>query len=75
MDFKLSIWDRQNNITIYEPKSFINRSNSDQSIRNKLYNKKKSQDIIIDCEVEVIEHGDVSSNTSFVYYTKERLLK
>jgi len=72
MDFKLEVWDREDHAIHqrYHPvsKTRKHRSNS----RNKLYNKKQSEDIIIDVEVEVINE---EKSKECVYVQKERLLK
>ena len=75
MDFKLEIWDRENltnDIVEYSIRNSAKSKFLDRKLRNKLYNKKQSEDIIIDCEVEVINE---EKSKEFVYVQKERLLK
>ena len=70
MDFKLSVWDRENGYgsvvefkrSRFPEKNRINHPvpknhlvSSVGSFNNKLGNKNESRDIIIDCEVEVIK--------------------
>ena len=75
MDFKLCVWDRENQINDIVEHSVRNRVKNkflDRKLRNKLYNKKQSEDIIIDCEVEIINK---EKSKEFVCVQKERLLK
>ena len=69
MDFKLSVWDRKNGVITKQFDSFAKRRFLEKKSSNKLYNKKKSEDIIIDCEVEVI------NSREHVHVQRERLLK
>ena len=72
MDFKLSVWDRKNQISFHDPRVVVKDKFISNTLRDKIYNKKKSKDIIIDCEVEVL---DPVQSADFVYVKKERLLK
>jgi len=68
MDFKLEACSRENHVIYqrYKPVPGMKKS------RNKLYNKKQSEDIIIDVDVEVINED---KSKEYVYVQKERLLK
>lgn len=77
MDFKISVWDRKNNRIAYEAKSFSRNKKviPISEIRDKLYNKSKPEDIIIDCEVEVVNNYGSAEEAKTVYVQVERLLK
>ena len=70
MDFKLGIWDRENSLKYLE--NMLEKEISKNIIsRKNLYNKKKSKDIIIDCDAEIINSTNLNYNTA----QKKRLLK
>ena len=75
MDFKLGIMDRKYHKPTFDNNPLNARSNMDRFFVNKIYNKKSQKDIIIDCEVEVINGSESSISVSNIYTGKERLLK